>query len=98
MYLSFTTLATVGFGDLSAREPLGRMLSVSEAVTGQLYLVTVVALVATCAGVHQTRNSAQTYTRFVSERTWSSAALAIPGRVSSSTNCAVRSSSCCVRL
>ena len=44
LYFSFTTLATVGYGDLVARTNLGRMLAVTEALMGQLYLVTVVAL------------------------------------------------------
>ncbi len=44
MYFSFTTLATVGYGDLTARTDLGHTLAVSEALLGQIYLVTVVSL------------------------------------------------------
>jgi hypothetical protein len=44
-YFSFTTLATVGYGDLTARTNLGHTLSVFEAVLGQVYLVTVVSLI-----------------------------------------------------
>jgi hypothetical protein len=44
LYFSYASLTTVGYGDLTAAEDLGRMLAVSEALTGQLYLVTVVAL------------------------------------------------------
>jgi hypothetical protein len=44
-YFSFTTLATVGYGDLTARSNLGHTLSVFEAVLGQVYLVTVVSLI-----------------------------------------------------
>jgi hypothetical protein len=44
LYFSFVTLATVGYGDLVARTNLGRMLAATEGLTGQLYLVTVVAL------------------------------------------------------
>lgn len=44
LYFSYSTLTTVGFGDLAARGDLGRMASVLEALIGQLYLVTVVAL------------------------------------------------------
>jgi hypothetical protein len=44
VYFSFTTLTTLGYGDFSARGDLGRMLSVAEALLGQLYLVSVVAL------------------------------------------------------
>jgi len=45
VYFSFTTLATLGYGDFTARTNLGHTLSVAEALVGQLYLVTVVALV-----------------------------------------------------
>jgi hypothetical protein len=44
VYYSYTTLATVGYGDLTASSQLGRMLSVTEALMGQLYLVIVVSL------------------------------------------------------
>lgn len=44
VYFSYTTLATVGYGDFTASTSLGRMLSVSEALVGQLYLVSAVAL------------------------------------------------------
>jgi Ion channel len=44
LYFSFTTLTTVGYGDLTARTNLGHTLSVSEALVGQIYLVTVVSL------------------------------------------------------
>lgn len=44
VYFSYSTLATVGFGDLTARGDIGRMASILEALTGQLYLVTVVAV------------------------------------------------------
>ena len=45
LYFSFVTLTTLGYGDLSPAEPLGRMLAVIEALVGQIYLVTVIALV-----------------------------------------------------
>ena len=45
LYFSYTTLTTVGFGDLTAGTDLGRMLAVVEALMGQLYLVTVVAFI-----------------------------------------------------
>ena len=45
LYYSYTTLTTVGFGDLTAATDLGRMLAVVEALVGQLYLVTVVAVI-----------------------------------------------------
>jgi hypothetical protein len=43
-YFSFSTLTTVGFGDLTARSDFGRTLAVLEALIGQLYLVTVVSV------------------------------------------------------
>jgi hypothetical protein len=45
LYFSFVTLTTVGYGDFSAGSDVGRMLAVIEALIGQLYLVTVVAIV-----------------------------------------------------
>jgi len=50
MYFSFTTLTTVGFGDLTARTDLGHTLAVFEALTGQIYLVTVVSLIVSNLG------------------------------------------------
>lgn len=44
-YFSFTTLATIGYGDLTAATNLGHTLSVSEGLIGQVYLVTVVSLI-----------------------------------------------------
>jgi hypothetical protein len=45
LYFSFTTLATVGYGDFVARTDLGHTLAISEALIGQIYLVTVVSLI-----------------------------------------------------
>jgi len=42
-YYSFTTLTTLGYGDIVASSSQARMLSVLEAVFGQLYLAIVVA-------------------------------------------------------
>src|SRR5437660_242967 len=44
MYFSMVTLSTVGYGDLTPETPGGRALAVSEALMGQLYLVTVISL------------------------------------------------------
>lgn len=44
LYFSFTTLTTTGYGDLTARTNLGHTLSVTEALLGQIYLVTIVSL------------------------------------------------------
>jgi hypothetical protein len=40
-----TTLTTVGYGDLTAAFNLGHTLSATEALTGQIFLVTVVSVV-----------------------------------------------------
>ena len=44
VYFSYTTLATVGYGDLTASTSLGRMVAISEGLVGQLFLVSAVAL------------------------------------------------------
>jgi hypothetical protein len=45
VYFSFATVTTTGWGDLTAGAGLGRSFAVSEALFGQIYLVTVVALI-----------------------------------------------------
>jgi hypothetical protein len=45
LYYSFTTLTTVGYGDLTAASNLGHTLSMFEALLGQIYLVTIVSLI-----------------------------------------------------
>jgi len=44
VYFSFVTLTTTGYGDLTARGDGGRMTAILEALYGQLYLVSIVAL------------------------------------------------------
>jgi len=44
LYFSFVTLATLGYGDYTPGHELGRTLAIVEALFGQLYLVTVIAL------------------------------------------------------
>ena len=58
LYFSFVTLTTVGYGDLAARGDVGRMLAVTEALLGQLYLVTVVALLVANVGGRRPRHRA----------------------------------------
>jgi hypothetical protein len=50
LYYSFTTLATVGYGDLTARTDVGHTLSIFEALAGQIYLVTVVSVIVSNLG------------------------------------------------
>jgi hypothetical protein len=42
-YFSFTTLTTLGYGDFTAAENDGRSIAVLEALTGQVFLATLVA-------------------------------------------------------
>jgi hypothetical protein len=44
LYFSYITQTTVGYGDFTAAGDLGRALTVIEALTGQLYLVTIIAV------------------------------------------------------
>lgn len=45
MYFSLVTITTLGYGDLAPAAPWGRLTAASEAVIGQVFLVTFVALV-----------------------------------------------------
>jgi hypothetical protein len=49
LYFSFTTLTTVGFGDITPVSGFARMFSVTEAIAGQVILV---VLVARLVGMH----------------------------------------------
>jgi hypothetical protein len=44
MYFSLTTVTTVGYGDLAPASDVGRLLATVEALLGQVFLVTFVAL------------------------------------------------------
>jgi type III secretory pathway component EscS len=57
LYFSFTTLSTVGYGDLTAATNLGHTLAVSEALFGQVYLVTVVSLIVGNLGRQRRRDA-----------------------------------------
>jgi hypothetical protein len=50
IYFSFTTLATIGYGDYTAASNLGHTLSITEGLIGQVYLVTVVAVIVSNLG------------------------------------------------
>lgn len=62
IYFSYVTLTTVGYGDLTAATNVGRMIAVSEALSGQLYLVSAVALLVSNLGrtVDRGRKAAET--------------------------------------
>ena len=52
-HVSLETLTTLGYGDFTPAFAAGRLLAVSEAVVGQVYLVTFVALIVSrFAAVH----------------------------------------------
>ena len=50
LYFSFVTLTTLGFGDLSPHVGLPQGLTVLEALSGQIFLVTMVARLVTLWG------------------------------------------------
>jgi 4-amino-4-deoxy-L-arabinose transferase-like glycosyltransferase len=50
LYFSFITQTTVGYGDLTAADNAGRACAVLEALIGQIYLVTIVALLVSNLG------------------------------------------------
>jgi Ion channel len=52
-YFSFVTLTTTGYGDLTLRGDAPRLLAITEALLGQLYLVSAVALVVSRLGMER---------------------------------------------
>ncbi|MEM7717215.1 MAG: potassium channel family protein [Cyanobacteria bacterium P01_A01_bin.68] len=44
MYFSFTTLTTLGYGDIIPVSPLAKMLTNLEAIIGQLYPAILIAI------------------------------------------------------
>lgn len=50
LYFSFVTQTTVGFGDLTPVTRIGRAFTIGNALIGQLYLVTVIALFVSTIG------------------------------------------------
>jgi hypothetical protein len=58
LYFSFTTQTTTGFGDLTAATALGRSFAIIEELLGQIYMVTVVALIVGGLGASARQRSA----------------------------------------
>jgi hypothetical protein len=58
VYFSFITLTTVGYGDIAPVAAASRMTSVLEALFGQLYLVTIVAVIVSNVGAVRMRQAA----------------------------------------
>jgi len=50
LYFSYVTLATVGYGDYTPATSIARALAITEALSGQLYLVTVIAVLVSNIG------------------------------------------------
>jgi hypothetical protein len=67
VYFSYVTISTVGYGDLSAEQSFGKMLAASEALLGQLFLVTVVALLVSNLGKARRGRGSRTGERAGSE-------------------------------
>lgn len=60
LYFSFVTMTTVGYGDLAAAGGAGRAFAVALALIGQIYLVTVVAMIVSSIGARAaTRESVE---------------------------------------
>jgi hypothetical protein len=55
IYYSFITLCTVGYGDFVPYANITRMIAVTEALVGQVYLVTIVALLVSHVGHERPR-------------------------------------------
>lgn len=53
LYFSLATLTTTGYGDFSAATELGRAVAVTEALIGQIYLVTVLAVIVSNVGARR---------------------------------------------
>ena len=56
LYFSFVVITTLGFGDLTPRTDLGRVIVSLEALLGQVFLVTVVAVLVANLGRAARRN------------------------------------------
>jgi Ion channel len=50
-YFSFTTLTTLGYGDFTAAGSVGRAVAVLEALSGQIFLATLVARLVSAYGI-----------------------------------------------
>ena len=57
LYFSFVTLTTLGYGDITPRSAMARLLAASEAVVGQIFLT---VLVARLVGLHLAATRAET--------------------------------------
>jgi hypothetical protein len=65
VYFSYVTLATLGYGDYTPAGTVGHMLAVVEALIGQLYLVTVVAVLVSRLGRRKSVEEGDDQGRFI---------------------------------
>jgi hypothetical protein len=56
LYFSFVTMTTLGYGDLVPAGGAGRAVAIALALTGQIYLVTVVAIIVSNLGARNAAN------------------------------------------
>ena len=56
-YFSFITLSTVGYGDITPVSKVARMLAAMEAVTGMLYVATLIARLVSLYSAPKSRDS-----------------------------------------
>jgi len=68
VYYSFTTMTTIGYGDLTAYTEFGRLLSVVAAIVGQLYLVVVIAAIVGNYSAHFVEHEEREQTKRVEKR------------------------------
>ena len=61
-YFSFSTLTTVGFGDITPMSKIARTLAVMEAVTGTLYLAILISRLVGRSLVQRRRQSPRKFT------------------------------------
>ena len=78
IYYSYMTLTTVGYGDLTAASQIGRMVSITEALVGQLYLVIVVSVLVANVGASGPRSGSRPRRRSVERQRPPSSAAPAP--------------------
>jgi hypothetical protein len=61
LYYSLITITTVGMGDLTPASDLGRSLTAAEALIGQIYMVTIVAVIVANIGRTKTPKTVQAF-------------------------------------
>jgi hypothetical protein len=55
IYFSFVTLTTLGYGDIAPKNELAHNLAILQALTGQIYLVVIMARLVSLAVVSPDR-------------------------------------------